>query len=100
MGVGFFPCDGCGDTVCDYGNYKRCNDDCGKRFCSRQCAEKNGLKSDDECDLKTCNFCRKEDANDSQLLYWLLKRFFLTRKRALDLYRKHHRDKNGKEAMD
>lgn len=93
MGVDFFPCDYCGESICDCGSYERC--ECGRRWCDRKCAEKDGYMSDsdgygDEPDGlisgPSCKFCRLEDAEDSKLLRYLLCRYNLTREQVVKDY--------------
>ncbi len=80
MGVDFFPCDNCGESICDCGDYKRCNDMCGRRWCDKKCASEDGYKPDngDEDDMEggTCKFCRNEDVEDGPLLHFLLTQHF------------------------
>lgn len=78
MGVDWYPCEHCGETFPDCGSYVYCNDDCYKRWCSDECAEADGFVEDRENidrwgdSTKSCKFCRKEDADDSVLLAFLL----------------------------
>lgn len=87
MGVGFFACDGCGEAICDCGDWVRCGKGCRRRYCDERCAARSGWREDEG----SCDFCRGDDATDPQLLAFLLKQFFLTRGRALELYRKFGR---------
>ena len=81
MSVDWYPCDVCGKTFPDCGDYVHCNDKCYHRWCSDECAEKDGFVVDyDKVDeygdpQRSCNFCRKEDVGDSVLLQFLLERF-------------------------
>jgi hypothetical protein len=91
MGVDFFPCDHCGESICDCGSYYYCNDDCGRRWCDKRCAEGDGYKNEDyedtdDPDLKTCRFCRNEDVEDSPLLEYVLKHFSLSKEDAKKMY--------------
>lgn len=89
MGVEFFPCDGCGETICDCGSYERCNDECGRRWCDMKCAKADGFINEDEdgeLDGGSCKFCRNEDVEDSPLLYFILKHFSLTKEKAKAMY--------------
>lgn len=69
MSLEFFPCDRCGETICDAGDWWTCKV-CQFNLC-------------DECELATsaanritkkgdpnpgCPFCRREDATEVQLL--------------------------------
>lgn len=99
MGVDFFPCDGCGDSICDCGDYVRCEGDggdCCQRWCSVECARENGgyrtgyepevNEESEECGVPSCKYCRDEDVDDSSLLNFVLKTYKLTRKKALKMY--------------
>lgn len=83
MGVEFFPCDHCGESICDCGSYERCS--CGRKWCDEKCAKKAGYNSDDEDEEGgTCSFCRMEQAEDYQLLGFLLEKYNLTREQVLE----------------
>lgn len=91
MGVEFFPCDYCGESICDCGSYEQCNDDCSRRWCDKKCAVADGYRDEDEEEnydenLKSCKFCRNEDVEDSPLLEYLLKHFSLTKEKAKAMY--------------
>lgn len=83
MGVEFFPCDSCGESICDCGDYERCG--CGRKWCNEKCATKDGYDSDDENadEGGSCSFCRMEQAEDYQLLNYLLEKYNLTREQIL-----------------
>jgi hypothetical protein len=81
MGVDFFPCDACSETICECGSYRRCEGDCGRRWCDLECAIKDG--ADEEM---ICKYCRNEDVEEGVLLRFLLKHFKLTEKKAKKLY--------------
>lgn len=92
MGVDFFPCDGCGESICDCGSYIKCRK-CEHRWCELSCAIKNGgyKDEDDEDDEydeyeQSCKFCRQEEAEDSDLLNFLIKKYKLNRKTVVQLY--------------
>lgn len=73
MGVNFFSCHHCGDSVCDCGPYKRCRESCGIRWCSLDCAQAAGYRLDDEeLQESSCNFCRLEDVENTKLLHFVL----------------------------
>lgn len=86
MGVDFFPCDNCEESICDCGDYVRCNDECGRRWCDKKCAKGDGYRDDDLDDNQSCNFCRNEDVEDGPLLEFLLKHFKLSKKAAKEMY--------------
>lgn len=97
MGVEFFPCDQCGDPVCDAGNYAHCDEEyfgCGRRFHER-CGDirESSYRGDREAydalseeeqqeERTTCIECRGEHASDANVLAYLLGRFGLTREQA------------------
>ena len=89
MGVNFFPCDHCGQSICDCGPYVRCDDGCCRRWCDRTCAKADGFRrddgGDDDCE-RSCNFCRGEDVEAKPLLECLLEHFKLSRQEAVRLY--------------
>lgn len=94
MGVDFFPCDSCGESICDCGSYEYCG--CGRRWCDLKCAEKDGYREVEGVDpvawdggreTWTCAYCRYESFEDSALLNHLLKRYNLTRDQVVQEYR-------------
>jgi hypothetical protein len=85
MSIDFFPCDRCQRTVCDAGPYIRCNEECCKRWCTKACAEKDGMRKDEDDD-RTCNFCREEDVDDEVLLPFLLGKLGITIQEAKEMY--------------
>ena len=107
MGVDFFPCDYCSDSICDCGSWERCNENCGRRWCDMKCARADGYKSegedeDEDGDFSpSCKYCRDEDATDTSLLYFLLKWYGTTLDKAKKLYVEHGgvvpRGKNAKK---
>jgi hypothetical protein len=90
MGVEFFPCDYCGESICDCGSYTYCRDICGRKWCDDKCAAAEGWRADkedaDDPNDFSCNFCRDEDAEDSDLLKFLMKKYNLTREKLLKMY--------------
>lgn len=90
MGVDFFPCDHCGDTICDCGVYYHCRDICERKWCSKECAAAEGWRADkedaDDSNDYSCIFCRYEDAEDSELFHFLLEKYNLTRGEVLKMY--------------
>lgn len=85
MGVDFFPCDYCSETICDCGSYVQCQ--CGRRWCDKKCAKEEGfLTEDEDGDETTCAFCRIEAAEDSDLFEFLLKKYNTTRDNVLKEY--------------
>lgn len=99
MGVEFFPCDYCGESICDCGSYERCG--CGRRWCDLKCAEKDGYREvegvEPECwdgyrEAWTCSYCRREQAEDSELLNYLLRQYNLTRDQVLEGWRNEQQE--------
>jgi len=87
MGVDFFPCDSCSESICDCGDYVQCNDGCYRRWCDLKCAKKDGFRYEDEDhEEKSCSFCRNEAAEDSDLFNFLLKKYNLKRDTVLSEY--------------
>lgn len=82
MSVDFFPCAGCGESICDCGEYFICEGDCERSFCSKEC----GKLKKNENDQLVCKFCRLEAVDDSDLLAFMLKTYNLSRKKAVELY--------------
>lgn len=95
MGIDYYSCDYCGKSFPDCCNYEYCN--CGKHWCSEHCAELAGLEVNrelEECDdfseemngYKTCQYCRKEDVEDYNLVDFLLNKLEITREEAVKEY--------------
>src|SRR6185369_10630827 len=74
MGVDFFPCDYCGESICDCGSYEQCNDHCYRRWCSKVCAASDGYLDAEEYYDRSCSYCRLEEARDEQLFKFLLEK--------------------------
>lgn len=87
MGIDYYSCSYCNSAFPDCSS--RCRwCDCGSRFCSPDCAKKEETVNDEGDTVgETCCMCRKEDANDTDLLNFLLKHFNLTHEQAMELYR-------------
>lgn len=86
MGVDYYSCKNCGETFPDCGDYVGC--ECGKHWCSDECAEVDGFQEeedgfqpvDSQWEQETsCQFCRKEDFEDSELLTLALELLKITR---------------------
>jgi hypothetical protein len=87
MGVDFLVCKLCGDTFPDCGDFVRC--DCYCKWCSDECAEKDGFRVDEDEteeyeEERSCNYCRRESADDPTLLSFLLTELGLTREKVLE----------------
>jgi hypothetical protein len=84
MGVEFFSCAVCGESVCDSGPYERC--ECGRKWCGKRiCLDTDGFENDD---FRSCKFCRDEDVEDVRLLEYCLGRLGMTREQAIGDYLK------------
>lgn len=86
MGVDFFACENCGETICDAGDFFRC--ECGAKFCSDECGarQQNGFidnedegyvdneDEDEEEEAKTtCVFCRFNISMEEAIkIHWAL----------------------------
>lgn len=91
MGVDFFPCDRCGDSICDFGDYIRCNDECGRWWCGLVCARGDGFRrdgEDGEDEGRSCNYCRGENVDAAALVLFLLDYTGLSKADAVRLYGK------------
>jgi hypothetical protein len=103
MGVDFFVCAACEDTVCDCGPYTSCCG-CDGRFCVG-CHPGPGLSEDDvgrdgkiACDpeearrkLEACPLCSLREVNTHALLYFLLRKLGWDREEAEGEFRKSRR---------
>jgi hypothetical protein len=66
MGLDYYNCDYCGRIFCDAGDYTSC--ECGAKWCSNRCAEKEGYKIStiidedgdevEDYDNASCRYCR------------------------------------------
>lgn len=86
MGVDYYVCNCCEDTFPDVGRFVSCN--CGYRWCSADCAEEEGYRQEEDGFIPegskwtqdtSCNYCRKENHDDSALLHFALKLLGKTR---------------------
>jgi hypothetical protein len=91
MGVDFFPCDHCGESICDCGDYWCC-EECGHRLCT-DCAKEHDVEGwDDEEDeaINNCPYCKNDMATDSDLLDFALYHLEVTREELMEKYRIHN----------
>ena len=85
MGVGFFDCVTCGESICDCGLYYRCYN-CSRKFCSTECV---GVDKDEDLGYYTsCRFCSGKDATTTQLLEFVLGQLNLTVDELKEMYLK------------
>jgi hypothetical protein len=80
MSVEFFECASCSETLCDCGDFTRC--DCGRKWCDDDCAKEDGWRDDEDANSRsrgTCSYCRREVAEDWELLAFALTRLGVTR---------------------
>ena len=97
MGVDFFPCDDCGESICDCGSYWRCQEGCGARLCD-DCADKHKVwddLDDDGNEINPCPYCKREAATDSQLLQFALKKLGVTQEALLKEYQAEGKEKKS-----
>ena len=82
MGSDTGVCNFCGDTFSKAGTFVGC--DCNKCWCSESCAEADGLRGEENGYIPpgetweqdtSCDYCRKEDYDDSELLEYALDKF-------------------------
>lgn len=96
MGQDFYSCNHCGEAFGDYWDgYEMC--ECGKNYCSQECATENGFERYDEDfnadewyekygDVEsTCQFCRGENLTDAEILQWFLDAGSFTREDAVNM---------------
>lgn len=95
MGVDFFPCNYCKESICDCGDYIRC--DCGYKWCEIHCAIKEGYQIDE--DGKSCSYCRKENVEDNLLLDFLMKRHNLSRIEVIKDYYDSFREEDNENDL-
>lgn len=90
MGIEFFECDRCDETICDAGPYWTC-DICGHRLCE-DCEIFTSAANDD--DMKEgqpnpgCPFCRREITTATDLLEFALGLLGVTREQLMERYMK------------
>lgn len=89
MGVEFYPCAGCNEVWCDCGDFFSCST-CESTFCSEECGGRQVIKAGEKRwqDETTCVLCRRDRATDGDLLYFLLRKYNLTREEVFELYKK------------
>ncbi len=93
MGVDYFPCAVCNDSVCDCGRYSQC-DICENRFCI-DCFPRE-VDADDFTDeielekarMKACPLCSEKFIPDHCMVEFLLKQLKWSKSRAEKEYRK------------
>lgn len=92
MGVDWYSCKNCSDTFPDCGDYVWC--ECGEHWCSDKCAKADGYEyeefEDGDGDIVekiSCNFCRKEDFEDYELLGFALDKLGISRIQLVKLFK-------------
>jgi hypothetical protein len=94
MGVDFYPCNNCGETFPDCGDYTSC--ECGVHWCSDECAEAEGYRREEdgftpngsEWEQETsCQFCREEDFEDFALLKTALELLGKSREELIEIHK-------------
>ena len=86
MSVDWYTCQSCEEVFNDCGPMVWC--ECGKCWCSDECAEADGYKiaDNENTDDCSCKYCRKEDATDSELLKSLMKLYGYSRESVVLLH--------------
>ena len=84
MGVDFYPCKECGESVCDAGEYGYC-ESCGF-FCPPYGDNPGCGDLKKENGIATCKFCRGEAATNDELLPFVLYQNNITHDKALADY--------------
>lgn len=98
MGVDFYSCHHCEKTFADCGYYINCGNYCGRVWCSDECAEAEGVTTDEDTNEESpCSFCSKDNVEDYELLRFVLKKFKLTREKALKLWQEKYKKDKGKK---
>jgi len=90
MSVDYYVCKRCGRTFPDCGYFVSC-ERCGEHWCSDECAEEDGFRVEIDNDAEystSCNFCREEDFDDSDLLAYALFAMNKTREELIEDYMK------------
>lgn len=90
MGVEFFECDRCSETICDAGDWWAC-ETCGIRLCQHCEAETDADNCLDEIDQEGtpnpgCLFCMRKDATDLALLVFALQQLGIMREELMKRY--------------
>jgi len=91
MGVDYFPCDNCGESCCDCGDYYSC--DCGKCFCVEcdvyllTCKDSNN-EDFDKGDIMECSYCTIKPSKilltRDEKYNFLLKKYNLTDEKVIN----------------
>lgn len=84
MGIDYLSCNKCEESFPDVIDYVYC--DCGKTWCSKECAKKDGYRKDKH-DNSSCKYCRKQDFEDDVLLKYALKLLGMKRKELINSYK-------------
>lgn len=95
MGVDYYACNSCGETFPDCGDYTHC--ECGMTWCDDSCAEGEGYQREEDgftpdgskwSQDTSCNYCRKEDFDNSTLLNFVLENINKTRAELISDFKK------------
>jgi len=101
MGIDYYSCDHCGEAFGDYWDgYEMC--ECGKHYCSQECANDNGfIRYDEEYEGEipmhkngkwelesSCVFCRGESVEDEKLLNFALEVLNVSKDELIEDYKK------------
>ena len=92
MGVDFYSCAYCDKIFANCSYYFKC--ECGKKFCSNECAKLINESEDEDIDEFTCRICRNECISDFDLLNFYLDRENKSREWLEELYKDKHDKRN------
>ena len=94
MGVDYYTCNRCEDTFPDCGSYTGC--ECGVHWCCDECADTEGYREEEDGFTPegstweqgtSCNYCRKEDFSDYQILEFAISLLSMTREGLIEKYK-------------
>ena len=95
MGVDYYDCEYCGESVADCSDGFCSCEDCGRKFCSDECV---GVERDEDLGYHTsCRFCSGKDATESQLLKFALVKLNLTEAELKEMYLKDFNNESKRE---
>lgn len=78
MSIGYYVCNYCGETFPDVVDFELC--DCGKVWCSAECAENDGHTEEydsENGEVHKCDYCRKEKFTPEEVMRGLMDAFNL-----------------------
>ena len=90
MSIDYYGCEYCDKVFPDTDSDIVFCDECGKAWCSVDCAECDGTEYDSTDICISCNYCREEDFNDDKLLEFALKQLNLCRSTLIERYKEYY----------